>query len=59
MATQANRQPTTKLSDLISDPFVRDAFRRAERGQGGAMTVPAPSPSRPPMPAGAVAEPAR
>ena len=28
-----------KISDLIQDPMVRDAFRRAERDQGHAYAV--------------------
>lgn len=28
--TRATANPTTKLSDLFTDPFLRDAFRRAE-----------------------------
>ncbi|MDP9590568.1 UNVERIFIED_ORG: hypothetical protein J2W19_003132 [Shinella zoogloeoides] len=31
-----------KLSDLIRNPFVADAFRRAERDGVSAMAVPAP-----------------
>lgn len=31
-----------KLSELIRDPFVAAAFRRAERDGGSAMAVPAP-----------------
>lgn len=31
-----------KLSDLIKNPFVADAFRRAERDGGSAMAAPAP-----------------
>ena len=30
------------LSALIRNPFVADAFRRAERDNGSAMAVPAP-----------------
>ena len=40
-----------KLSDLISDPFVREAFRRAERDQGHAYAVIA-YPRRPVLDAG-------
>jgi hypothetical protein len=31
-----------EISDLITDPMVKSAFRRAERDQGGAFAVPAP-----------------
>lgn len=44
MATQAKRQSITPLSELIRDPFVRAAFRRAERDQGGALQVQSSTP---------------
>ena len=43
-----------RLSDLFADPFLRRAFRRAERDGGQNCTVPAPSP-RPDLADGAVA----
>jgi hypothetical protein len=33
-----------RLSDLFIDPFVRDAFRRAERGGGGVFAIPGAGP---------------
>jgi len=44
------------LSALFVDHFVADAFRRAERGRGGAFAVPAPS--GPVLVGGAAAVPA-
>jgi hypothetical protein len=42
---QANSNPTIKLSDLIRDRMVADAFQRAERDYGSsAFAVPAPPP---------------
>jgi hypothetical protein len=35
-----------RLSDLFIDPFLRDAFRRAERGGGGVFAVPGPCPGQ-------------
>ena len=35
------------LSTIIRDPRVRAAFERAEKGQGGALTVPATPPKAP------------
>lgn len=32
------------LSRLFADPYLRRAFERAERDQGGACAVPAPKP---------------
>lgn len=47
---QANRERTTlapiPLSSLFRDPFVRDAFRRAERDGGGCLVIPAGRPPR-------------
>jgi hypothetical protein len=42
-----------RLSDLFADPFLRRAFRRAERDGGQACGVPAPS-SPPDLADGAV-----
>jgi len=43
------------LSQIIRDPRVRAAFERAEKGQGGALTVPAvPPKSHPPAAAAAL-----
>jgi hypothetical protein len=53
----ANQHSTTPLSNLIRDPMVRDAFRRAERDSGAAYAVPAPKP--PKLTDGAAAKPRR
>jgi hypothetical protein len=45
-----------RLSDLCRNPVLREAFRRAERDQGHAYAVPAPSPDL--LSGGAAAEPA-
>jgi hypothetical protein len=37
---QAVSIPTTKLSDLFTDPTVRAAFQRAERDYGAAFAIP-------------------
>jgi hypothetical protein len=42
--SKADRISTTKLSDLIRDPIVREAFRRAERDFGQAFAVPTDRP---------------
>jgi hypothetical protein len=45
-----------RLSDLFADPFLRRAFRRAERDGGQACAIPAPRP-KPKLAGGAVALP--
>jgi hypothetical protein len=45
-----------RLSDLFADPFLRRAFRRAERDGGQACAIPAPCP-KPDLAGGAVALP--
>ena len=37
---QAASIPTTRLSDLFTNPMVRAAFRRAERDHGQAFAIP-------------------
>jgi hypothetical protein len=60
MAKQANSQPITKLSELIRDPFVRAAFKRAERDDGDAFAIPSKAPHGPtPAHASATPIPAR
>ena len=49
--------PAVRLSDLFADPFLRRAFRRAERDGGQPCAVAAPSPT-PKLADGAVALPA-
>jgi hypothetical protein len=36
--------PAVRLSDLFAGPFLRRAFRRAERDGGQACAIPAPRP---------------
>jgi hypothetical protein len=43
-----------RLSSMFSDPFLRRAFRRAERDGGAAFPVPA-APNKPKLTDGAVA----
>lgn len=42
---QADRHPTT-IPDLIRDPFVAEAFRRAQEDLGSVFAIPAPKPRR-------------
>jgi hypothetical protein len=37
---KATSNTTTKLSDLIRDPVVREAFQRAERDYGQTFAIP-------------------
>ncbi len=48
--------PAAGLPDLFADPFLRRAFRRAERDGGQACAIPAPRP-KPDLADGAVALP--
>jgi hypothetical protein len=51
--TRDRNAPAARLSELFADPFLRRAFRRAERDGGAASQVPADHP-KPKLTDGAV-----